>query len=74
LVRNWCGNHFRIQKTVANKGVLKYMKLGIGTRRPDFIGQYSSIYLYITPQCTGFPNYTAHKTPCHSIKLNAAVV
>ena len=29
LVRNWCGTHPLIRKTIENKGVLKYMKLGI---------------------------------------------
>ena len=36
-------NSVAYQKTIANKGVLKYMKLGIEGDSPDSISQYHSI-------------------------------
>lgn len=45
------------EKTIANKGDLNYMKLGIDIYRPCFISFHSSMYPDITPQSPDSHNF-----------------
>ena len=62
------------RKTIANKGVLKYMKLGIGTRCQDFITFYILIILHLLQYHSVFITYSTHISLPKSTQVPAFVV
>ena len=60
--------------TENTKGVLKYMKLGIGTRCLYFITFYIPIRLYFSPYRSISLTCAAHVSPHHFIKAHVVLV
>ena len=60
--------------TKCNKENEIYMKLGIGTRCPNFIDKRTPISSHKSPYSNGFSNCTVYKASYTFIRLNATVV
>ena len=60
--------------SAVNKGVFRYMKLGIGTRCQDFITFYNPIRLHFSPYRSIFLTCAAHVSPHHFINAHVVVV